>query len=182
MDTTSMPFDPEVAEVALVWVHLPTGASAVQGVVRHPDGGPILAGSRMGARPVGAGGTEVLSPGVPAGHGVLTPDPATWAQTGTDTAEQAAEERGWHLLTRAQAVDVLAAQGYRLRSRLQPGHVLHSDQADESVWHDRQSISGRPAAYVRAAFVARPIRLPDSPEGVHASPVGTHDTDYRARG
>lgn len=169
-----MSSDPLLLEVALVWVHLPSGAAAVQGVVRHPDGGPMTGGSAVADRPVGAGGTEVLAQAAPPATEVLSPgaqppvhllssDPAGWAVTGPEAAQAEAERRGWRLVSRAEAARVLSVQGYRLRDSTAPGHVLHTDQADDLTWHPRQGPGGRRSPFILAAFATRPVRVPDSP-------------------
>jgi hypothetical protein len=145
-------------EIALAWVHLPSGGAAVQGIVRHPDGGPIVAGSALRNRPVGARATEVLSPGA---------DPHTipgqrlrsdhWAIDSPAVAEPLLAERGWQLTSRTDAILILISQGYRMRQSSEPGHVVFLDQGDNAVWHD-WTVAGKTFPYVRAAFVTR--RLP----------------------
>lgn len=168
-DEESMPFDPlscdpVLLDAAVVWVHMPSGAAALQGIVRHPDGGPILGGPAVHPRPVSTGGTRALLPGVDLSqHGRLPSQPALWPDGTTEKALAAALEQGWRVLTRAEAVRILAAQLYRLRGSDQPGHILHSDQADERTWHPRQNASGRQSTYLQVVFVARSIGVPDTP-------------------
>lgn len=152
--------DPALVELAMVWAHLPSGAAAIQGVVRHLDGGPTLGGSKVRDRPVGAGGIDVLFEGAdPAPH-QLGPDKSRWAQPDPTYAQIKAEARGWTLLTRADTIVIMISQGYQLRDSGQVGHVLHSDQADELVWHQRQGTGGRPSPFLCAAFAIRTIPDP----------------------
>lgn len=146
-------------EIALAWVHLPSGGAAVQGIVRHPDGGPIVGGSRLRNRPVGAGGTEILLPGADphghASHHLLRPD--QWAMATPAMVEPTLTERGWQLTSRTDAIHTLTYQGYQIRDSSQPGHVVHLDQDDDAVWHD-WTVAGKAFPYVQAAFVTR--RMP----------------------
>jgi hypothetical protein len=153
-------------ELALVWVHLPSGVAAVQGVVRNPDGGPTTGGSWVRGRPVGAGGIDVLFDGVEPPVNRLSPDPSGWAYPTPDVAQEAAQSKGWQLLTRADAVKVMIRQGYQLGSSSQPGHLLHADQADTVIWHNRQGVGSRPSPYIQAAFAVRPIQVPHVPPAV----------------
>lgn len=160
MDSTSIPCDPARTEIALVWLHLPSGAAAIQGIVRHADGGPIVAGAAVRGRPLAAGGTEVLHNGADPTTNRFTADPRTWAVTEPDAVQEQVMLRGWQLISRRKAAAILDAQSYLLRSSSAPGHVVHEDQADDMVWHYKASRDGRPSTYTWAAFVVRPMLEP----------------------
>lgn len=194
MDSTSMPRDWELTEmtpveiapveIAVAWVHLPSGAAAVQGVVRHPDGGPIVAGSALRSRPVGAGGIDVLYEGVdPTGgprHGRAPLLRSQWALTDTDGVAETLAMRGWRLMSRAEAARMLTEQGYQLRHSNASGHVLHLDLADDTIWHDWVAVSGKPFSYIQVAFVARPLASTHAAASATAMAVAEVTADLRS--
>jgi hypothetical protein len=169
---------PSRVEIARVWVHLPSGAAAVQGIVRHPDGGPIVAGARFRARPIVEGGTHVLETGAPPNSpDNIAPLPTTqWAMTDPGEIEPMLTNAGWRLITRAEAVKILIAQGYRLRDSTQAGHVAHLDLNDEVVWHANDNSF----AHMQAAFVIRHVLLRLGLSTSHALTVAVLADDDRA--
>lgn len=173
MDSASMPRDPIMTDIALVRVHLPSGAATIQGVVRHPDGGPIIAGSLLRRRPVSTGGSEVLFPATGPMRATETTDHSRWALTAPSIVEAALRQRGWEIITREEAAALLLAKGYSMRSSAQPGHVLHTDQADTATWHPHRAgpsddLGDGPGdglgdgdGYTQLAFAAHAIVVPD---------------------
>lgn len=170
MATSSMPCDQDIAEIALAWVYLPTGAAVLQGIVRHPDGGPIIGGAAVAHRPLAAGGAEVVF----AGSDPDSPQTAAHCDnggaTGTDPLQEWLVMRGWRPITRVEAAAILRLLGYRLRPSAAPGHVIHADQGDEEIWHHNPILNGRAFRDTLAAFAVRP-KL--APAATPATPAAT---------
>lgn len=160
MDSPSMHRDPVMTDIALVQVHLPSGASTIQGIVRHPDGGPIVAGSLLRKRPVATGGSEVVFPPTAPLRDAERCDPSRWTLTEATDVEAELQARGWAVITRHDALTLLRAQGYRLRSSEQPGHAIYTDQDDNATWYPGGHPS-EPDPYTRLAFAVRAIVVPD---------------------
>lgn len=156
MNVTSMPCDQTIAEVALAWLHLPSGAAVLQGVVQHPDGGPIIGGAVIRDRPLKAGGSQVLIEGADPAVSRFTAHPDTWAMTGPEPVQELLELRGWRTITRVETVAILRLLGYQLRPSATPGHVIHADQGDEQIWHHKLRLNGRACRYTLATFAVRP--------------------------
>jgi hypothetical protein len=165
--------NPVMTDIALVQVHLPSGAATIQGIVRNPDGGPIVAGSLLRRRPVVTGGSDVLLPATAPMGTAEKLDPDRWALADPAIVEVELQRRGWEIISRKEAATLLAEQGYLMRSSTQPGHVLHTDQADAATWHRRgygpdDGLHHGPGApgdgadpYLRLAFVVRPVVVPN---------------------
>jgi hypothetical protein len=123
-----------VAEVSL---HLPTGGACLITFGVHHDGGPI------GHRSV-----RLLDP--------ITPEPLPEGHPHADRTEaDVARVLGpWRIVTRAEAIAALRAEGYLLGTSRAPGHVLYADQADQTAWY----AAGR--GYTRCAFAVRDRLVP----------------------
>lgn len=153
-----MPRNADIAEVALAWLHIPSGAAVLQGIVRHPDGGPIIGGASVRHRPLAAGGAQVLLEGTDQAQ--VTANPDTWANTASNAVQELLELLGWRTIPRVEAAAILRLLGYRLRPSDAPGHVLHADHADEDIWHHKPTLNGRACRYTLAAFAVRPLLAP----------------------
>lgn len=125
-------------DIAVAWTHLPTGSAAVHGVVRHPDGGPIVAGSLLRNRPIAAGGIEVLYEGVdpvgdPSRYHPTNPSPDPGADDGDgelagmdiDIAGGRPLRRGeWALSDTDAVTETLQMRGWTLVTRAEAARLL----------------------------------------------------------
>lgn len=145
---------PMVAKVSL---HLPTGSACLMTFGVHHDGGPI------GHRAI-----SLLEP--------LTPEPLPEGHPHADRTEAdvVAVLGQWRIVTRAEAVTALRAEGYRLGTSRGPGHVLYADQADQTTWF------AAGGGYTRCAFAVRD-RLVPGPIVQRLAPHLTPTAEQRAQ-
>lgn len=160
---------PTWIELVRVTLHLPSGASALTGVVRDDlTAGPVFAaGCGNPAKPLVDGGHQDLTEGIDRTH--LPPDPHgfTWAGTATSDVQLLVEQLGFRLLAFVELAALFDAADVRLypspRAGGPTGHehdyVIYSDDIARGAslrWHvPILPVSGRPLPGIRHAFAIR---------------------------
>lgn len=160
---------PTRIELVRVTLHLPSGASALTGVVRDDlTAGPVFAEGRGNpAKPLADGGYQELTAGTDRTH--LPPDPHgfTWAGTAPSDIQPLVEQLGFRLLSFVELAALLDSADMRLypspRAGGPTGHehdyVIYSDDIARGaslVWHvPILPVSGSQLHWARHAFAIR---------------------------
>jgi hypothetical protein len=108
-------------QVVTVWLHLTTGAAGCAPIWNHA-GGPAAGGPSI----------RLLDPDRPEPH-----DGGEWSAHTVDDVEHALRERGFRLVTRAEAAAALREAGYQLGNERAYGHCLYADEVDDAVWWEK---------------------------------------------
>jgi hypothetical protein len=121
-----------------------TGVVGLSNIVRRPDGAPAVGEV-----------TRILEPD--AVRPTAAGESVSWSSRTTTDVEGHLNARGWRVMTRFEAANLLRAQRYELPpTSTGVGSILTQEQADATQWHKREI--GTVAFIVRLADVPTPTR------------------------